>query len=189
MERHRFMKHLSLDLAPFSIRRELHRIRPLARVLALVGLLLCVLAGLRVHERLTRLDMLEREAQRITARAQRAMRASASVKTEPIDAKQGAAVNAAVMRLNLPWDALLDALEAATPSQVALLSITPEPARALIRIEAECGGSKDMLDYLTSLEGQPLFGAVNLVKHEVTKDGADSVIRFGVDVQWRGTGS
>jgi Tfp pilus assembly protein PilN len=107
------------------------------------------------------------------------------VRGEPVDTKQGAAVNAAVARLNLPWDALLDAVEAATPSQVVLLSITPEPGRALIRIEAECGDSKGMIDYLTSLGRQPLFGAVNLVKHELSKDGQDSVIRFGIEMHWR----
>jgi hypothetical protein len=180
------MKPLSVDLAPFSMRREFHRVRPLARMLALAGLLLCVLAGLRVHERLLRLDSLDREAGRLAARAERAARGSADVKSEPVDAKQGAAVNAAVARLNLPWDALLDAVEAATPAQVALLSITPEPGRALVRIEAECGDSRGMIDYLTSLGRQPLFGAVNLVRHELSRDGPDSVIRFGIEVQWRG---
>jgi Tfp pilus assembly protein PilN len=180
------MKRLSLDLAPFSVRREFHRVRPLARTLALLGLLLCALAGVRIHERLLRLDLLDREGEQLAARAERAARASTSAESEAIDTKQGAAVNAAVARLNLPWDALLDAVEAATPSQVALLSITPEPGRAMIRIEAECSDSKGMIDYLTSLGQQPLFGAVNLVKHELSKDGQDSVIRFGIEVQWRG---
>ncbi|TXC79057.1 PilN domain-containing protein [Paraburkholderia azotifigens] len=180
------MKRLPLDLAPLTMRREFHRVRPLARMLALLGLVLCALAGLRIHERLLRLDSLDREGERLAARAERAARASTSVRSEPIDMKQGVAVNAAVARLNLPWDALLDAIEAATPSQVALLSITPEPGRALIKIEAECSDSKGMIDYLASLGRQPLFGAVNLVKHELSKDGQDSVIRFGIEVHWRG---
>ncbi|CAM2139366.1 PilN domain-containing protein [Pararobbsia alpina] len=183
------MRPLSLDLAPFSLRRELHRIRPAAKLFALIGVVLCVLAGIRIHDRLQHLEALDREASRLTARAERMARASTSIRTEPIDVKQGAAVNAAVGRLNLPWDALLDAIEAATPSQIALLAITPAPGRSSIRIEAECSASKDIIDYLGALEAQPVLAAVNLVKHEVVKDGVESVIRFDIEVQWRGTAS
>lgn len=183
------MKHLSLDLAPFSVRRELYRIRRITRVFALVGALLCVLAGIRVHEHLSRLDALDRETARLAARVERLERASKAVKTTPIDVKQGTAVNAAIARLNLPWDGLLDAIEAATPPQIALLSITPAPGRALLRIEAECNVSKDMIDYLSALEQQPMLAGVNLVKHELVKDGGDSVLRFDVEVQWRDTSS
>lgn len=183
------MRSLPLDFAPRSMRRELYRVRPFARAVMLAGLLLCALAALHVERRLMRLDALDREAQQLEARAQRSARASMTTRAAPIDPKQGAAVNAAVARLNLPWEALLDAIEAATPSQIALLSITPEPGRALIRIEAECSGSKDMIDYLTSLEHQPLFGPVTLVRHELTKDGTDAMLRFDVDVQWREPGS
>jgi hypothetical protein len=109
------------------------------------------------------------------------------VHSEPVDVKQAAAINLAVARLNLPWDNLLDAIEAATSTQIALMSITPEPGRALLRIEAECAGSKEMLDYLDSLGRQPLVGRVTLTRHELVKDGMDSVFYFQVEVQWRGT--
>jgi Tfp pilus assembly protein PilN len=98
-------------------------------------------------------------------------------------------VNAAVARLNLPWDDILDALEAATPQQVALLSITPEPSRALLKVEAQVATSEAMIDYLKALEKQPLVGRVYLVKHEHVRDGADSVIRFQIEAQWRRTES
>lgn len=183
------MRHLPLDLAPFSVRREWYRVRPVARVVAVAGLLLCMVAGLRIHGLLSRLDTLDAEMSRITERAQRSAHAASHVSRDPIDPKQSAAVNAAIARLNMPWDAMLDAIEAATPSQIALLSITPEPGRSMLRIEGECAGSKDMIDFLTSLEQQPLFGNVNLVKHELTKDGTENVLRFLVELQWRGTAS
>jgi Tfp pilus assembly protein PilN len=189
MERRDAMKRLHLDLAPFSLRRELYRIPPAARALALAGLLLCVVAGFRAQKLLVRLDSLDSQAAQLAARAERFARSSMTLKSEPIDAKQGAAVNAAVARLNLPWNDILNAVEAATPSQVALLSITPEPGRELLRIEAECNDSKAMIDYLKALEQQPLFGRVNLVKHELVKDGTDGVIRFHIEAQWRGAGS
>ncbi|BCG02465.1 hypothetical protein PPGU19_070330 (plasmid) [Paraburkholderia sp. PGU19] len=181
------MRSLPIDLAPFSMRREWYRIRSSVRVLALVGVLLCGVGAYRAQTLLVHLHALERESTRIVDRNERATHASQRVHSEPVDLKQAAAVNLAVARLNLPWDNLLDAIEAATPTQIALMSITPEPGRALIRIEAECTGSKDMLDYLGSLGRQPMLGRVTLTRHELVKDGMDSVLRFQVEVQWRGT--
>lgn len=186
------MKRLHLDLAPFSLRREWYRLGPAPRAFALSALLLCVVAGFRAQKLLMRLDVLDGQLTRLEARADHA-RSATTVRTEPIDAKQAAAVNAAVARLNLPWNDILDAVEAATPSHIAVLSITPEPGRALIRIEAEAssgeGSSQDMIDYLEALEQQPLFARVDLVKHELAKDGMDSVIRFSIEAQWRETGA
>lgn len=181
------MRSLPIDLAPFSMRREWHRIRPSMRVLALVGVLLCGVAVFRAQTLIGRLRTLDGESARIVERNERAMHASSRVRSEPVDVKQAGAVNLAIARLNLPWDNLLDAIEAATPTQIALMSITPEPGRALIRIEAECEGSKEMLDYLDSLGRQPLLGRVTLTRHERVKDGMDSVFRFQVEVEWRET--
>ncbi|TKC86309.1 PilN domain-containing protein [Trinickia terrae] len=180
------MKHLLIDFAPFGWRRQLHRIHPAARWLAMAGLLLCVLAGVRAHKLLGRLDALDAQAARYAVRAAAAARAPETATREPIDAKQAAAVNAAVARLNLPWDDILNALEAATPSQVAVLSITPEAGSALIRIEAEGNNSEDMIAYLKALGRQPLFARVYLVKHELAKDGMDGVFRFQIEAAWRG---
>ncbi len=182
------MKRLHIDLAPFSVRRQLYRTHPAARWLALAGLLLCVLAGVRAQKLFARLDSLDREAAQLAARAAEPVRSRAAT-GGPIDAKQGAAVNAAIARLNLPWDNILDAVEAATPPKVALLSITPDPARALLRIEAEGSSSEDMIGYLKALEQQPLFGRVDLVRHELAKDHTDGVIRFQIEAQWRRAGS
>ncbi|OUL84195.1 pilus assembly protein [Paraburkholderia hospita] len=179
------MKRLHIDLAPFSWRRTLYRTHAVVRVLALAALLLCVLAGFRAYRLVANLDSLQLEAARLASRTERMARASGASSSAPIDAKQAAAVNAAVTRLNLPWGSILDAVESATPSQVGLLSITPEPGRAQLKIEAECGSSKDMIDYLTQLEQQPLFERVTLVRHERMRDGMDGVIRFQIEAQWR----
>lgn len=179
------MKRQHIDLAPVSLRRQLHRLHPAARALAVAGLLLCVLAGVRAQKLLARLDALDAQTAHLAARAAQSARLPATVASEPIAAPQATAVNAAVARLNLPWGEILDALEAATPKQVALLSIAPEPSRATLRIEAEGSRSEDMIDYLKALEQQPLFGRVYLVKHEIARDGTDGVVRFEVEAQWR----
>jgi Tfp pilus assembly protein PilN len=179
------MKRLHIDLAPTSARRLLYRTHPVVRWLALAGLLLCFVAGLQAQKLLARLDTLEREAVHIAERTAQAERVRVSVARAPIDAKQAVAVNAAIARLNLPWDDILDALEAATPQQIALLSITPDASRALLRIEAESTSSEQMIGYLTALQQQPLFGRVDLVRNELAKDRTDGVLRFQIEAQWR----
>ncbi|HEY3596120.1 MAG TPA: PilN domain-containing protein [Paraburkholderia sp.] len=189
MGRRDTMKRLHIDLAPFSVRRQFFRTRPVARWLVLAGLLLCVLAGFRAQKLLARLDSLDSEAVHLAQRAVESARSLVRVTSAPIEVKQASAVNAAVARLNLPWDDILNAVEAATPHQVALLSITPEPARALLKIEAEGGSSADMIGYLKALEQQPLFGRVYLVRNELAKDHTDGVIRFQIEAEWRRAGS
>lgn len=182
------MNPLDIDFAPPSLRRELYRTRPIARVFAVAAVTLSIVAGFRVHALLNRIDMLDRKAASPEARSGAdARHAMALARTrKPIDVKQAEAINAAVARLNLPWADILDALEAATPEQVSVLSVRPEPRGAQIKIEAQSSRAEDMIGYLTALEQQPAIGHVFLTKHERVRDGFAEVIRFQIEVQWRG---
>lgn len=179
------MRRLCVDFAPFSVQRELHRVHPLARWLIIAGLLSCLLAGVRIHKLLRRLDSLDREAVYLAAKAARIDQRSIVAASAPIDAKQGEAVNAAVARLNLPWSDIFDTLEAATPEQVSLLSITPETRGAHLKIEAQTGNAEYMMSYIEALEQQPRISRVYLTKHERIRDGFAEVIRFQIEAQWR----
>ncbi|MGN6317604.1 PilN domain-containing protein [Trinickia sp.] len=180
------MNPLHIDFAPPSLRRELYRTRLIARVFAVAALTLSIVAGFRVHALLNRIDTLDREAVSLQARSGADMRHAMALARKPIDAKQAEAINAAVARLNLPWADILDALEAATPEQVSVLSVRPEPRGAQIKIEAQSSRAEDMIGYLTALEQQPAIGHVFLTKHERVRDGFAEVIRFQIEVQWRG---
>jgi Tfp pilus assembly protein PilN len=180
------MNPLHIDFAPPSFRRELYRTRPAAKVFAAAVVTLSIVAGFRVHALLNRLDKLDQEAASLAARSGvDARRAMASARTS-IDVKQAEAINAAVARLNMPWADILDALEAATPEQVSVLSVRPEPRSAQIKIEAQSSRAEDMIGYLTALEQQPALGHVFLTKHERVRDGFAEVTRFQIEVQWRG---
>ncbi|RKP46470.1 PilN domain-containing protein [Trinickia fusca] len=183
------MRRLSIDFAPFSVQRELHRAHPAARWLALAALLLCALAGVRVHKLFLHLDSLDREAEHLAVNAARVGLRSTPVTSAPIDAKQGEAVNAAVARLNLPWSYILDTLEVATPEQVSLLSVTPESSSAQLKIEAQSVSAEGMIGYIKALEQQPSISRVYLIKHERIHDGFTDVIRFQIQAQWRRAGS
>jgi len=180
------MNHLHIDFAPPSLLRELYRTRPIARWLAVAVVMSCIVVGFRAHELLGRLETLDRQAASFAARSGARARQSTALLQTPIDVKQAAAINAAVARLNLPWADILDALEAATPEPVSVLSVRPDPRSAQIKIEAQSSHAEDMIGYLAALEQQPSIGHVYLTKHERVHDGFGEVIRFEIEVQWRG---
>jgi Tfp pilus assembly protein PilN len=98
---------------------------------------------------------------------------------------QAAAVNAAILQLNLPWRALHDAVKAATPPTVALLALEPDARRRTLRITAEARGSDEMLAYVDRMQRQDWFADVALTRHEINEQDPNRPIRFQLDAQWR----
>ncbi|MES2757487.1 MAG: PilN domain-containing protein [Pseudomonadota bacterium] len=180
------MKRVRIDFAPPSLARTIHRTGPLAWTAAALALLLCAGAGLLGWQTMERQRVLD--AQLAAVRAQSAapviVVASAPPPPPPVGAPQAAAVNAAVMQLNLPWRALRDAIAEATPKSVALLALEPDPRRLSMKITAEAKTSDDMIGYIERLKQQELFGAVALLRHEINEVDPNKPIRFQVDAQW-----
>jgi Tfp pilus assembly protein PilN len=94
-------------------------------------------------------------------------------------------VNAAVLQLNLPWRALHDAVQAGTPSNIALLALEPDARKSMLRITAEAKTSDDMIAYVEQLQKSEWFGGVLLSRHEVNEQDPNRPIRFQLDAQWR----
>jgi len=93
-------------------------------------------------------------------------------------------INAAIQQLNLPWSDLFDAIEAATPANIALIAIEPDAKKHLIKGTAEALNSDDMLAYVEQLKKQPLFVNVVLIKHEVNQQDQYKPYRFEFTAQW-----
>lgn len=95
-----------------------------------------------------------------------------------------AAINRAVLQLNLPWPELFNALEAATPASVALLELTPDAAGLRLTGKAETSDSSAMLAYLARLQRQPFFNQVLLLRHERQTEPGPRPIRFVFEARW-----
>ena len=180
------MKKLRIDFAPPSLARTwFHTSRP-ARALAGIALLLAVLAGVQAW-RLSEQRRADAEQVALVAR-----RNVAPVQAAPQQAKvtvslaQAAAVNAAVLQLNLPWRELRDAIGAATPANVALLALEPDARKHMVRITAEARGSDEMIGYVEKLQAQSWFATVALTHHETNDVDPNKPIRFQVEAQWTG---
>lgn len=180
------MKPLRIDFAPPSLARTLfHTSRP-AFALAAVAL---VLAGLAAAQALRLSEQRRLDAEQVARVVQHH---AVPVQVAPVQAKvtvsaaQAAAVNAAVLQLNLPWRDLQQAIGDATPATVALLALEPDARKRTVRITAEARGSDDMIGYIEQLQAQAWFTSVVLTHHETNDVDPNKPVRFQIDAQWAG---
>ncbi len=119
------------------------------------------------------------------ARRARPAAGAASAATEPqaLTAAELHEWSQIVQRLDTPWASLFDALERATPRQVALIGIEPQPASGGIRIQAEARTLATLLDYAAALRATPPFTDVLLVKHETQDRSPQQPVRLTLEVR------
>ena len=189
------MKRVRIDFAPPGVARTVHRTGPLGWSLALLAVLLCAVALATGWQMLARQRVLDAQLVLVRAHARApAMSAALAVPPPQIGAAQAQAVNAAVQQLNLPWRALHDAVEQATPNTIALIALEPDPRRRSMKITAEAKNSDDMIAYVERLKQQQLFGAgagsgagsatVTLLRHETGERDPNRPLRFQLDARW-----
>jgi|SRR5579859_336657 len=180
------MRKQSIDFAPRSFARAFSRTHLISKLVAPVGLALCVAGGWTVHADLGRLDTIARATQRVEQQLD--TRASTrSTGTEiAISEGQAAAVNAAVKQLNLPWRDVLDAVEAGTPKTLGLLTLEPDAKRNVVKISAEATSSIDMIGYVEQLKLQPFLSSAFVIKHLTDEKGGGRPLQFEIEAGWRG---
>lgn len=178
------MKTVRIDFAPPSLVRTVFRTP--RQAWAMAWLLAAAAMGLAaayqgLERRQREIDLLRAQSQlRTQARAP----AAAAVRA-PVPEAQAAAVNAAVLQLNLPWRALHDAVQAGTPANIALLALEPDARKNTVRITAEARSSDDMIAYVEQLQKVDWFTSVLLSRHEINEQDPNRPIRFQLDAQWR----
>ncbi|HEY0666469.1 MAG TPA: hypothetical protein VGD24_10415 [Gallionella sp.] len=93
--------------------------------------------------------------------------------------------NEVLRQLTLPWEELLEAVEAAGGKKVALLTLEPDIDKQQVKISGEARDMMVLLNYITQLEAQPVFGPVYLQSHQVQLRDPDQPVRFAVLAIWR----
>jgi Tfp pilus assembly protein PilN len=179
------MTRLDIDFAPPSLRRSLHRVPASAWLAGTLGLALCVTAACYGNAALQRQHAREAQLLRAQQRVAASMQGPAPVAQTPIAPAQAAAVNAAILQLNLPWRDLQDALASATPPEIALLALEPDARKRVLKITAETKDSDAMIAYIAQLKQQELFGTrVQLLRHEINELDPNKPLRFQVEASW-----
>jgi Tfp pilus assembly protein PilN len=90
-------------------------------------------------------------------------------------------------QLNTPWSDLLDALEAATPQDVAIVSIEPDMRRGTVHVQAEARTLDTLLAYAEALQDVPLFDGVELARHETFEQDPNRPLRLALQLRMRKT--
>ena len=101
-------------------------------------------------------------------------------------AQEVARANEVLRQLTLPWQELLQAVEAAGDRKVSLLSLEPDMEKRQVKISGEARDMMVLLDYISRLEAQPVFGRVDLQNHQVQLRDPDKPVRFALLAEWKG---
>jgi hypothetical protein len=179
------MKRVHIDFAPRGLRRSLFRMTPAAGGFAGLALALCLPLATGAWHYLKELRAYEAQVAAAHTRTRAPVAVPVALRQPPVSESQAAAVNATIMKLNLPWRTLNAAVLGATPATVALLALEPDAKRRALRITAEARGSDDMIGYVEQLQRQEWFSSVSLAHHEINEQDPNRPIRFQIDAQWR----
>jgi hypothetical protein len=179
------MRRQPIDFAPSSWGRLLEQTGPAARLAALTGLLLCLVAFWQAHRTLRAVDAAEEEIAGVQGELDQRIRQKRAPVESGIGEEPAAAVNAAIRQLNLPWRDVLDAVEAGTPTDLELLALEPDAKRSVIRIEAEAADSEHMLAAVEQYKTQPFLAGVFLTRHAVEETDPHHALRLQIEAAWR----
>lgn len=102
-----------------------------------------------------------------------------------LQAEQVTSVNNAIRQINLPWHRLLRDIEAATPKDIALLSIQPDAEHSSLKGTAEAPTPSGMLNYLSQLKNVGKFESVVLTRHELNEQDPMRPYRFQFEAHWQ----
>jgi len=179
------VKPIAIEFAPATPRALLARLPRTAWLLLLAGLICLLLAGAELSSLRLELAAVEADVERlvpvVAARSSQPRRAPAVALTPTTVA----AINVAILQLNIPWDELLDTLERANHPHVALLEVVPEPSSRRLRGVAEARNKKDMLEYIEGLKAQPMFPVVILTSHQLNEQDSNHPVRFEFMLNWQ----
>lgn len=101
-------------------------------------------------------------------------------------AQEVARANEVLHQLTLPWQELLLAVEAAGGRNVTLLSLEPDMERREVKIGGEARDMMVLLNYISQLEQQQVFGQVMLQSHQVQLREPERPVRFALLAVWKG---
>lgn len=177
------LRALRIDFAAPGWAALLHRTRPAAWGLCLLGVGLLVAAGVVAWQQQRQRERYDAELAAALARAARPV-ASAQAKAPPVSEQQALATNAIILQLNLPWRDLHDAVATATPATIALVALEPDARRRTLKLTAEAKDADDMITYVETLKQQEIFQAVVLTRHEISEADPNRPVRFTLDAQW-----
>lgn len=179
------MKAMHIDFAPASIARTIARTGALTWSIGVLALLALLVAGMN-YQTLGRQHAARASMMQTLAHDRQTRQKVLAPGKKPVrPALQVAAINRTIAMLNLPWHELLDAIERATPAEIALLSLEPLARGHLVKGVAESRDGAAMIGYIASLQEQRIFVSASLTHHEINEQDVSRPHRFQFEAQWQ----
>jgi len=95
--------------------------------------------------------------------------------------------NEVLRQLTLPWEQLFRTVESAAGTEIALLALEPDVEKHVVKISGEAKDLAALLNYITRLEDEKVFGPVYLQNHHIQQQDPEKPVRFALLAAWRGT--
>jgi Tfp pilus assembly protein PilN len=159
-----------------------HRRRWLGYTLLAVSLLVATDLVVRFRDAQTEVEHIE-AAKGLLSTEREAAKAAPK---ERLD-EQVRNAEAIVRQLTLPWAMLIQTLEEAAISDVAILQLQPEAQQRLLRVMAEARNQEAMLEYVRRLAGTQTLLNVHLVNHQIQLEDPQRPIQFSVQATFKGS--
>ncbi len=93
--------------------------------------------------------------------------------------------NDVLRKLSVPWENLFQAVEASGGNKVTLLAMEPDIEKRQVKIIGETRNFKALMNYITQLEEQDMFGSVYLQSHHVRQQEPEKPVHFSLLATWR----
>jgi len=91
-----------------------------------------------------------------------------------------------VRQLSLPWATLIETLESAGNSDVAVLQVQPDAQQRLLRLTAEARNQDAMWQYVNKLSAAKTLEHVHLLNHQVQNEDPQKPLQFSLQATFRG---
>ncbi len=95
--------------------------------------------------------------------------------------------NEVLRKLTTHWEDLFVGLESASGEKVTLLELAPDLEKHTVKINGEADNFASLMNYITALEGQIVFGPVYLQSHQVQMLDPQKPVRFSLLAVWQET--
>ncbi|MDY6948483.1 MAG: hypothetical protein SXG53_22510 [Pseudomonadota bacterium] len=180
------MNIASLQFTPSQAQRWLGaRASPAMRSIAIVALIAVLASGCWVGwQCLEDFAELRKETDRTGELRQRLdeLQARARRPVQLHTKEQLAEYNRVTRNLNTPWAAIFALLERRIPRDVALISIEPDAARRIVRLQAEARTLDDLIQCAESLRKDPSVARVLPIQHDTNEQDPSRPLRLMLEL-------
>lgn len=114
----------------------------------------------------------------------RGMRISAAHNPEDEEARAAEILH----QLDMPWNALFEALENAIDQDIVMLSVWPNATQHAVTLQAVATDSDAAISFANRLQASPLLSDIHLVQEEPREEVERYPLKFSISARWGVTG-